>query len=150
MPARFTEEDAARLGLGRRRGEQPAEQPKPRQKRKRSSGEVELEAQLRAWGIGGWRTEYPFDAGERGGGRGWRLDFCWPDLRLAVEVDGGVHRIAGRFAGDIDKHNALVFAGWMYLRTDPERIRSGQAVATIRAALDVRQAALAAGEETDG
>jgi very-short-patch-repair endonuclease len=121
--------------------------PKARRKRQRSAGERELEVQLRAWGIGGWVTEHPFDAGASGGGRKWRLDFAFPALKLAVEVDGGVHRLADRFAGDIDKSNALALAGWTLLRFDPERITSGDAISTIRAALDVRQAALAA-EET--
>ena len=147
MPARFTEEDAVRLGLGQRRGEQPPEQPKPRRKRQRSAGEVELEMQLRAWGIGGWVTEYRFDAGRRGGNRGWRLDFCWPEHRIAVEVDGGVHRVAQQFSSDIDKQNALNLADWCLLRFDPERIKSGAAVSTIRAALAARVAAMAA-EET--
>ena len=112
--------------------------PKPRKKRQRSRGEIDLEMQLRAWGIEGWRTEHVFDAGT--GGRGWRLDFSWPDLKLAVEVDGGVHRLAERFAGDIEKHNALQLAGWLYLRVAPERIKSGAAVDTIQAALAAREA----------
>lgn len=141
MPARFTEEDAARLQLGQRRGEQPsaAKAPKPRRKRTRSAGERDLEMQLRAWQITGWTTEFKFDAGT--GGRGWRLDFCWPALKLAVEVDGGVHRIAGRFEGDIERHNALALAGWLHLRFSPEQCKSGEAVATIKAALAAREEA---------
>ena len=146
MPARFTEEDAARLQLGRRRGEEvPAKQPKPRKKRQRSRGERDLEMQLRAWGLGGWVTEHRFDAGGKGGDRGWRLDFAFPDARIAVEVDGGVHRIAGRFAGDFDKHNALALAGWTLLRFSLEHIDSGDAISTIRAALAARGAATNAG-----
>lgn len=138
MPARFTEEDAVRLQLGQRRGEQPeAKAPKPRRKRTRSRGERDLEMQLRAWQIEGWVMELTFDADT--GGRKWRLDFAWPDLKLAVEVDGGVHRLADRFDSDIDKHNALVLAGWLYLRFDPERIKSGTAVDTIRAAIAARE-----------
>lgn len=140
MPARFTEDDVRRLDLGRRRGEQPdAKAPKPRKKRQRSRGERDLEAHLRAQGIKGWRTEYPFDAGT--GGRKWKLDFCWPALKLAVEVDGGVHRIKERFAGDLDKLNALALAGWMTLRFSPEQVKSGAAVDTIRAAIAARKSA---------
>ena len=117
-------------------GDEEKVAPKPRKKRQRSRGERDLEMQLRAWQIAGWTTEFKFDAGT--GGRGWRLDFSWPDLKLAVEVDGGVHRISGMQARDIEKHNALALAGWMTLRFSPEQCKSGEAVNTIKAALAAR------------
>ena len=64
--------------------------------------------------------------------RGWRLDLAWPERRLAVEVDGAVHRIKGRFKGDIEKHNALTLAGWRWLRVTPQQVREGEALALVR------------------
>lgn len=102
--------------------------------RPRSAGEVELERQLVASGLTGWETEFRFHPV-----RLWRLDFAFPAERLAVEVDGGVHRIKGRFAGDLEKHNALTLAGWRLLRVDMKWIGSGRALETITAALAARE-----------
>lgn len=98
--------------------------------RARSVAEAELERQLRASGLIGWVTEHRFDERRR-----WRLDFAFPAERLAVEVDGGVHRIKGRFAGDIEKSNALTLAGWILLRFDAKWVATGRALEAIEAAL---------------
>ena len=66
--------------------------------------------------------------------RKWRLDFLVGE-RVAVEIDGGVHRLAGRFAGDMEKHNAITAAGLLLIRCAPEQARTGSIVPTIRAAL---------------
>ena len=77
---------------------------------------------------GQWFREFTFHES-----RNWRLDVACPGRKLAIEVDGGVHRIKKRFLGDIEKHNALVFAGWTYLRVTPEQVRTGEALALVRA-----------------
>lgn len=69
--------------------------------------------------------------------RGWRLDLAWPDKKLAVEVDGGVHRIKGRFLADIEKHNALVLAGWRHLRVTPRMVETGEARELVGKALEI-------------
>ncbi len=68
--------------------------------------------------------------------RKWRIDFAWPDLKLAVEVESSVHRIRSRFAGDLDKYNALVLAGWTLLRYTRKMIESGQAINEVTAVLE--------------
>lgn len=46
-----------------------------------------------------------------------RLDFAWPDRRVAIEADGRRwHSSRNDFARDRAKHNALVAAGWRVLR----------------------------------
>mgnify|MGYP002626055547 CR=1 FL=1 len=50
------------------------------------------------------------------GDRKFRLDFAWPELRVAVEIDGDCHRTKGRFVSDIAKHNLCVQLGWSVLR----------------------------------
>lgn len=61
---------------------------------------------------------------------------------LAVEVDGQVHRIKGRFAADIERHNALMLAGWRWARVTPRMVETGEALALVRellsAATDAR------------
>jgi very-short-patch-repair endonuclease len=60
--------------------------------------------------------------------RNFRIDFAWPHLKFAVEVDGEVHRIKGRFHADLEKHALLVLAGWTLLRVGGREVRSGLAV----------------------
>lgn len=64
--------------------------------------------------------------------RRWRIDFAWPELRLAVEVDGEAHRIKGRFHADFEKHAQLALDGWTLLRVGGREVRSGQAVGWLK------------------
>ncbi|MCC6530943.1 MAG: DUF559 domain-containing protein [Burkholderiales bacterium] len=64
--------------------------------------------------------------------RGWRLDLAWPERRLAIEIDGGVHRIRDKFARDIERHNTLTLAGWRYIRVSPDQVRTGEALELVR------------------
>jgi hypothetical protein len=72
--------------------------------------------------------------------RGWRLDLAWvlPALppseggRFAVEVDGAVHRIKGRFQADIEKHNELTIAGWRWIRVTPRMVETGEALDLVK------------------
>jgi hypothetical protein len=67
--------------------------------------------------------------------RNWRIDLCWPDRRLALEVDGEVHRIKGRFIADLEKQQALFFAGYRLLRVSTAQVRSGEALRIVERAL---------------
>ena len=79
--------------------------------------------------------EYAFDKQLDGGGRGWCFDLCWPDLRLAMEVDGAVHRIKSRFKSDLAKHQQADRLGYRVLRVSPAQVRNGEALALVRKAL---------------
>jgi len=62
--------------------------------------------------------------------RKWRVDYCWPDYKLAVEIEGGVwtfgrHNYPSGFEKDREKYNALAFAGYYLLRFVPKEIKSG-------------------------
>jgi very-short-patch-repair endonuclease len=64
--------------------------------------------------------------------RKWRLDFAWPSLRIAVELEGAVwtggrHTRGGGFLADMEKYNALTSMGWRLLRFDGGAVRSGRA-----------------------
>lgn len=51
------------------------------------------------------------------GGRRFRLDFAYPDLKIAVEFDGLVaHATAAALQADLRRQNALLAAGWLVLR----------------------------------
>jgi very-short-patch-repair endonuclease len=66
-----------------------------------------------------------------------RVDFAYPDLRLAIEVDGlDAHGSATALQRDLSRQNALVGAGWTVLRfTWHDAIRRPEAVVeAVRAA----------------
>ncbi len=74
--------------------------------------------------------------------RMWRLDFAYPSIRLAVEVEGGIyskgrHGRGKGIAEDIEKGNALTLAGWRLIRVHGDQVRSGEATELIRHALEV-------------
>lgn len=72
-------------------------------------------------------------------GRNFRLDFAWPGARVAVEVQGMVHRIKGRFRADIEKRALALLAGWRVLEVSGAEIRSGQAIAWLIALLQAKR-----------
>jgi len=50
-------------------------------------------------------------------GRQYRMDFAWPSLRLAVEIDGfQVHGQPSALRADLRRQNRIVLDGWMILR----------------------------------
>lgn len=100
-----------------------------------SAGERALAQQLRAIQLHGWQCEYRFDAKRR-----WRLDFAWPDRKLAVEVEGGIwtdgrHTRGSGFEADCEKYAHLAISGWRLIRCTPGQIKSGVALSWIREAL---------------
>lgn len=71
--------------------------------------------------------------------RRWRLDYAWPELRVALEVEGGIwtrgrHNRGTGFLRDMEKYNALAAAGWRLFRCVPSDMPLA-AVAMIREAV---------------
>ena len=61
--------------------------------------------------------------------RKWRLDLCWPDHKLALEIEGGVftngrHVRPTGFMKDIEQYNALSIQGYGLLRFTPQQMES--------------------------
>lgn len=90
-----------------------------------TAAEAALERLLNGLGEGAlrgeFRREWPF--------AGWYLDFYFPAIGLAIEVDGGYHRLQARWREDQLKERALSGAGITLLRLtnrevlrDPERV----------------------------
>jgi hypothetical protein len=77
-----------------------------------TEAEAELERILRTLGDGAlageFRREWP--AGD------WTLDFYFPTVRLAIEVDGGYHRAQWRWRLDLAKNRDLAARGITVLR----------------------------------
>lgn len=77
--------------------------------------------------------------------RKWRLDLCWKDEGIALEVQGGLGRrdmshssIAG-IKRDIDKSNALSLMGWLHLKVHADQIDDGTALALVQEAFRLRR-----------
>lgn len=79
--------------------------------------------------------------------RRWRLDYAIPELKIAIEVEGGRfkkttyydkkagkfrthiggrHNTATGFKNDMEKYNELAALGWLLVRTTPEELFSAQ------------------------
>ena len=75
----------------------------------------------------GWVEEHKFHQVRR-----WRFDFARPDIKLAIEVDGGIWN-GGRHSGgkgqlaDLEKGNAAIALGWQVLHFAPQQVASGEA-----------------------
>lgn len=69
--------------------------------------------------------------------REFELDFAWPTLKVAVEVQGMAHRIKGRFKADIEKRALAMLNGWRVLELDGDAVRSGRGIEWLTQLLDV-------------
>lgn len=70
-----------------------------------------------------------------------RVDFAWPDLRLALEYDGVWHGEPGQFARDRARLNRLTEAGWVVVFvTAADLHRPEQLLTRVRSALASRSA----------
>ena len=69
-------------------------------------------------------------------GRRHRFDFAWPDLMVAVEIEGGI-RSGGRhtrgqgYINDLEKYNQATFMGWKVFRFATESVYNGEAIKMI-------------------
>ena len=72
--------------------------------------------------------------------RKWRFDYAFPDYKVALEVEGGVHT-AGRhirprgFLNDMEKYNTAATMGWLVLRTTPDQLRTFATIEMIKQAM---------------
>jgi very-short-patch-repair endonuclease len=73
--------------------------------------------------------------------RKWAFDFCWPEKKIAVEIEGGTafgksrHSRGDGFVNDCRKYNTAAARGWAVLRFTTAMVISGEAVDTVREAL---------------
>lgn len=83
--------------------------------------------------------EYRFNADRK-----WRFDFAWPDIRIAVEVEGGTsfglsrHSRGEGFEADCEKYNAAAAKGWRVFRFTTQMVKDGRAIAEIKRHIPVK------------
>lgn len=63
--------------------------------------------------------------------RRWKFDFAWPELKIAVEVEGGVwssgrHTRGAGFIADCEKYNEAARLGWRVFRMPGPWILGGR------------------------
>jgi very-short-patch-repair endonuclease len=100
----------------------------PRRARAKSPIEELFNVQARALKLPAPTREYTFHPTRK-----WRIDFAWPEMRLAVEIEGGIwtqgrHTRGAGVRADMEKYNALACLGWTLLRFDGGAVKSGTAI----------------------
>jgi very-short-patch-repair endonuclease len=83
----------------------------------------------------GWlrpEREYPFHPTRK-----WRFDFAWPDLKLAVEVEGqtwhaGRHTRGSGFEKDCEKYAEAAILGWRVIRVTADMVVDGRGIGFVR------------------
>ena len=72
--------------------------------------------------------------------RKWRFDFCWPEQKLALEIQGGLfvkgrHSRGASMLKDYEKFNAAASMGWRLIYCQPTDSTKPETINTIRAAI---------------
>ena len=108
----------------------------------RSPLEIALDRQMCLCRLPVFETNYRFD--DRPAARKWRFDFAWPQLKIAVEVEGGAwsqgrHTRGAGYIEDCKKYNEAVMQGWHVLRFTSEAVNSGEAVTQIEKLIEMKR-----------
>jgi len=105
----------------------------------KSKAEEEFDFHLKALKLGPFKREFHFHPTRK-----WRFDFAWPELKLAVEVEGitsygknadgsmrlGRHQTAKGVEEDCIKYGEAMLLGWRVYRCTPKMIKQGIAINT--------------------
>jgi hypothetical protein len=77
----------------------------------------------------------------KAGLKDWRFDFAWPDLLVALEIEGslrrGRHTSPKGFTEDCRKYNAATLLGWRVYRVTGDMVHSGDAINLVARALEL-------------
>jgi len=73
--------------------------------------------------------------------RKFRLDYAWPERKLALEQEGGVwkqgrHTRGSGFIKDMEKYNLLAATGWRLLRCTPDQLHTTATIELIAMAIN--------------
>jgi very-short-patch-repair endonuclease len=76
--------------------------------------------------------------------RRWRFDYALPELKIAIEVEGGVftrgrHTRPTGYINDLEKYNHASLMGWTLLRVIPGQLYSTQFMQLIKDAIKAKQ-----------
>lgn len=93
-----------------------------------SSWEDYFENQLRTVNAPPFEKEYRFLKNRR-----FRFDFCWPDIKFAVEIDGNVyhhsrHTSGAGYTKDCEKFALAAIEGYRVIRCTTGQVNTGKAL----------------------
>ena len=77
--------------------------------------------------------------------RKWRFDLAWPELKVAVEYQGGIfsrqasHSSISHIMRDQQKGNEAQLHGWIVIYANAATVNSGQAIDWINRAIELRK-----------
>lgn len=86
-----------------------------------------------------WEAEYKFHPVRK-----WRMDFACPELKICIEIDGGIF-IGGRHSRPIgmlkdnEKLNTAASMGWLVLKFTPQQKTKTETFELIDKAVESRQ-----------
>ena len=77
-------------------------------------------------------------------GRRWRIDFAIVDLKIGIEIEGGVwangrHTRGKGFIEDMQKYNAAVTLGWAILRFTPQDLNKITTFETVKKVVELKK-----------
>jgi hypothetical protein len=75
--------------------------------------------------------------------RKWRFDYAWLDLKVALEIHGGVftngrHTRGNGFSEDKVKMNSAQLLGWIVIEATTAQVKDGQMLGWIKTAINTR------------
>ncbi len=76
--------------------------------------------------------------------RKWRFDYAYPNLKIAIEVEGGAftqgrHTRGKGFIEDMKKYNEATLSGWTLIRIIPDQLMSYETIKLIKRAFELIQ-----------
>lgn len=82
--------------------------------------------------------------------RRWRFDLCWPEYRVALEIEGGAytrgrHVRARGFLADCEKYSEAAVRGWLVIRVPPDELLRARTLDWIRRAIELRSSNISTG-----
>lgn len=91
--------------------------------------------------------EFPFHDSRK-----WRFDLAYPELKIAIEQEGGIwtggRHVRGKgFEEDARKYNEAALLGWRLFRFSTGMIESGEALRTIERFFELRRREIEALED---
>ena len=83
--------------------------------------------------------EFRFDETRR-----WRLDFAWPEYKVALEIDGGIfvnggHNRGAQIMKTWEKENTAACMGWRFIKCQPKDVLKLSTIETLKKALSWAQ-----------
>jgi hypothetical protein len=90
-----------------------------------------------------WIPEFHVYKEDKKGARPLRADLANPELKIAIEIEGGIYGLGGHSSitgiiRDIKKNNAYVSNGWKLIRLLPQDLMTSASFDLIKKVIDLK------------